>query len=128
MIDYLTSLGNITSDDLKGFFVGWEHPLSPEQLYQILRNSSYFVLAYDAEVKRVVGFANVFCDEVNFAFIPMIEVLPAYQKRGIGTELMERILHILLHIACIDLTCDVDMQSFYKRFGMVESNGMMIRK
>jgi ribosomal protein S18 acetylase RimI-like enzyme len=128
MIDYLTNLENIKPEHLEGFFVGWKHPLSPEQLYQILRNSSYFVIAYDTEVKRVVGFVNVLSDVVNFAFIPMIEVLPAYQKRGIGTELMKRILHILSHISCIDLTCDVNMQSFYKRFGMVESNGMMIRK
>ena len=128
MIDYLTILENITPDDLEGFFVGWKHPLSAEEPYQILKNSSYFVLAYDTQVKRVVGFVNALSDGVNFAFIPMIEVLPAYQKRGIGTELMERILHILSHISCIDLTCDVDMQSFYKRFGMVESNGMMIRK
>lgn len=128
MIDYLASLENITSDDLEGFFVGWKHPLSAEELYQILKNSSYFVLANDTEAKKIVGFVNALSDEVNFAFIPMIEVLPTYQKRGIGTELMKRILHILSHIACIDLTCDVDMQGFYKRFGMVESNGMMIRK
>jgi len=51
----LRDLENITSDDLEGFFVGWKHPLSPEQLYQILRNSSYFVIAYDTRVKGLLA-------------------------------------------------------------------------
>jgi len=124
----LTSIENISPRNLRGFFVGWKHPLSPEQHYQILKNSSYVVLAYDTDNDRVVGFINALSDEVNFAFIPMIEVLPDYQKKGIGTQLIYKMLSLLDHISCIDLTCDPVMQSFYKRFNMIESNGMVIRK
>jgi ribosomal protein S18 acetylase RimI-like enzyme len=128
MIEYRTSLDGIPPDDLEGFLVGWRNPLSCKQLYSLLQSSSYFALAYDTETNRVVGFVNALSDGINFAFIPTLEVLPAYQRRGIGSQLMKRILHSLNQISCIDLTCDPPVQSFYKRFGMLESHGMVIRR
>ncbi|MCK4239426.1 MAG: hypothetical protein KAX33_09905, partial [Candidatus Lokiarchaeota archaeon] len=67
-------------------------------------------------------------DKIQFAFIPMLEVLPNYQSNGIDSQLMERILTKLEHIDCIDLTCDPDKQAFYERFKMLKSNGMVIRR
>jgi len=128
MIKYLTSLDGITSKQLQGFFVGWTNPLTPEQHYKILQNSEYVVLAYDSEEKLVVGFINALSDQINFAFIPMLEVLPEYQNRGIGKKLMEKMINILDYITCIDLTCDKEMQSFYEKFGMLKSHGMVFRK
>jgi len=75
-----------------------------------------------------VGFINALSDDVQFAFVPMLEVLPKYQNRGIGSELMRRMLHELDHITCIDLTCDENMQAWYEQFGMLRSRGMVIRK
>jgi len=51
--------------------------------------------------------------KINFAFIPMLEVLPEYQNRGIGKKLVEKILDSLDHLNCIDLTCDEELRSFY---------------
>lgn len=128
MIEYKTDMEGINPDALKGFFVGWRKPLPPEQHYLILKNSSYKVLAYDTEKSKIIGFINALSDEVNFAFIPMLEVLPEYQNRRVGSDLMEKMLDLLKHITCIDLTCDVEMQDFYERFGMLRSHGMIIRK
>lgn len=128
MIEYRTNLDGIFPDDLKGFLAGWRNPLSCRQLYTALQSSSYSVLAYDTEMNRVVGLVDALSDEVNFAFIPMLEVLPDYQRRGIASELMRRILNLLHHISCMDLTCDPSIQDFYKRIGMLESHGMVIRK
>ncbi len=128
MITYKTDLQGIKKSDLKGFFVGWKNPLSKKQHYQILKNSSYIVLAYDTDKEKVVGFINAISDNISFAFIPMLEVLPEYQNNGIGTELMERMLLQLKDIDNIDLTCDPELQDFYKKFGMIESTGMIIRK
>lgn len=128
MIEYKTTLDGISPSDLKGFFVGWKKPLDPEQHYTILKNSSFIVLAYDTEKSKVVGFINALSDEVNFAFIPMFEVLPEYQHKGIGSNLFKIMLKLLEDITCIDLTCDIEMQGFYERFGMLKSHGMVIRK
>ena len=56
------------------------------------------------------------------------EMLPEYQKRGIGSELFRRMLVKLNSIANIDLTCDPDMQPFYERFNMSRSHGMILRR
>jgi ribosomal protein S18 acetylase RimI-like enzyme len=58
----------------------------------------------------------------------MLEVLPDYKNRGIGSELMKRLLTNLEHIDCIDLTCDSNIQPFYEKFSMLRSNGMVIRR
>lgn len=128
MIEYKNNLDDISTDELEGFFVGWRSPLTKEEHMKILENSQYKILAIDTDAKRVVGFINSLSDKVNFAFIPMLEVLPEYQERGIGTELMNRMLEELKDIQCIDLTCDKDMQPYYERFNMIKSHGMVIRK
>jgi ribosomal protein S18 acetylase RimI-like enzyme len=128
MIRYLTDVNDVSPGELEGFFVEWLKPLTVEQHYTILKNSSHVVLGYDTEKSRVIGFINALSDGVNFAFIPMLEVLPEYQKRGIGSELIRIMLKELEHINCIDLTCDEDMQDYYKRFGMLKSHGMVLRR
>lgn len=75
----------------------------------------------------MVGFVTAISDGVQSAFIPLLEVLPSYRGKGIGTELMFRILKKLGRIPAIDLTCDPGLQGFYARFGMVPSVGMVIR-
>ena len=128
MITYKTSLEGITANKLEGFCARWKTPLSRKQLFTVLKNSSYFVLAFDTDTDRVIGFVNALSDGIQFAFIPMLEVLPDYRKKGIGSNLMEKKLDLLDKFDCIDLTCDPSMQSFYKRFSMLESHGMVLRK
>jgi hypothetical protein len=41
---------------------------------------------------------------------------------------MELMLEKTKDMACTDLTCDREMQAFYRQFGMTESYGMMIRR
>ncbi|MCL2593786.1 MAG: GNAT family N-acetyltransferase, partial [Defluviitaleaceae bacterium] len=61
-------------------------------------------------------------------FIPLLEVLPEYKNKGIGTRLMEEILKKLSNIPNIDLLCDAELQPFYERFKMHKAHGMLIRK
>ena len=128
MIEYRTGIEDITVDELQGFFVGWKSPPSPEEHLAILSSSRHVVLAYDTDAGQVAGFVNALGDGIRFAYIPMLEVLPTYQRRGIGRELMKRILTVLEDIPCIDLICDPHMQDYYTRFGLVKSCGMVIRK
>jgi ribosomal protein S18 acetylase RimI-like enzyme len=128
MITFLDNIDGIEPEQIGGFFVGWRSPLSAEQLLQILQNSYAIELAYDDQTDRVVGFVNALSDQVNFAFIPMLEVLPTHQHQGIGTQLMQRILAKLQHITCLDLTCKPSLQPFYQQFDMIPSTGMVIRR
>jgi len=125
-IRYTDSLKGITADHLRGgFFVGWgDHP-SPQTHLRILQGSAYVVLALDGD--QVVGFINAISDGVLSAFIPLLEVLPAYNGHGIGTELTRRMLAKLDHLYAVDLICDPDVQPFYERLGMMRYTGMLKR-
>ena len=112
---------------LQGFFDGWTRPRTPDEHMKILEGSDHIVLAVDAGSGRVVGFVTALTDGVQAAFIPLLEVLPAYRKRGIGTALVTRMLEKLKGTPAIDLTCDPELQRFYTRFGMTSSTGMVIR-
>ena len=125
-INYTDDIDQIKSGQLYGFFVGWKSPLAPERHYELLRGSTHFIAAIDNG--RVVGFITALSDGVNSAFIPLLEVLPEYQSRGIGSELVRLMLIKLEDITNIDLTCDPNMQPFYERFKMLRSSGMILRK
>ena len=127
MITYSNSLEGVTPDHLRGgFFVGWPNPPSPETHYRILANSYKIVLARNEE-GMAVGFVTSLSDGASAAYIPHLEVLPAYQKRGIGSELVRRLLNQLGHLYMIDLVCDPALQPYYERFGMQAITGMVLR-
>jgi len=128
MIVYCDKRSDISASQLNGFFVGWKKPLTARQHRKLLYGSTHFIVAIDDESNQVVGFVTALSDGVNSSFIPLLEVLPGYQGQGIGTKLMEEILLRLEDITNVDLTCDVNLQSFYERFRMLKSTGMVLRK
>jgi ribosomal protein S18 acetylase RimI-like enzyme len=126
IIRYSTSLEQVTADQLRGgFFVGWPNPPAPETHLRLLQGSAYVVLAWDGE--QVVGFITAISDGVLSAYIPALEVLPAYQGQGIGTALVQQMLEQLRHLYMIDLICDAYVQAFYARVGMRPYTGMIHR-
>ncbi|MEA1980912.1 MAG: GNAT family N-acetyltransferase [candidate division Zixibacteria bacterium] len=127
MILYQTNLKNITSTKLAGFFVGWPKPPSPETHLKILENSSHIVLAIDKNINQVIGFINAVSDKTLSAYLPLLEVLPKYQKQGIGSELVKRILYQLKDFYMIDLACDDNLIPFYNKLGMKKIRAMGIR-
>jgi len=128
MILYCDDIRTLSPDQLVGFFVGWKKPLTSEQHLALLSGSTHFIAAVDNETDKAVGFVTALSDGVNSSFIPLLEVLPAYQKQGIGTALFLKILQKLDNITNVDLTCDIAMQTFYERFSMLKSAGMVLRK
>ncbi|CAG0981931.1 N-acetylglutamate synthase [Anaerolineae bacterium] len=126
MITYTDSLDGITADGLRGgFFDGWGSPPTPETHLQILRGSFAVVLALDGD--RVVGFITAVSDGVSAAYLPHLEVLPAYRGQGIGTALARQMLEKLNHLYMIDLICDADLQPFYERLGLRRYTAMIRR-
>jgi ribosomal protein S18 acetylase RimI-like enzyme len=118
----------LTEEQLRGpFFVGWPNPPSPATHLRILQGSDHIVVAIDETTGMVVGFVTAISDGVLAAFIPNLEVTPAYQNRGIGTELMRRVLAQMTHLYSIDLLCDEDVQPYYERLGMRRATGMLVR-
>jgi ribosomal protein S18 acetylase RimI-like enzyme len=127
-IEYTSSLDSVEPQHLQGFFEGWPSPPSPERHLDLLRGSYRIVLARELGSPRIVGFVNAISDGVLFAFIPLLEVLPSCRGRGIGSELIRRLLDELDDFYAVDLMCDPELQPFYDRFGMHRAVGMVIRR
>ncbi len=128
MIAYRTSIDDIEPADLEGFFVGWpEHP-DPATHLEILANSHAVVVAVDGESGRVVGFANAISDGALSAYIPLLEVRPDWQGRGIGTRIVEELCGELDDMYMIDLVCDEELEDFYEPLGFQTLSGMARRQ
>jgi len=92
------SADGIRAADLDGFFVGWPNPPSAERLLEILQ-------------------ATAITDRCFAAYIPLVEVLPAHQERGLGSQMVRALLDRLSSCYMIDLVCDDDVVPFYERLG-----------
>ena len=120
-----SNLGKVTPEMLQGFFVGWKEKPSHETFLKLLENSDHVVLASVGD--KIVGFITAITDGVLSAYIPLLEVLPEYQKQGIGAALVKHMLEQLKDLYMIDLLCDAELQPFYEQFGMERAEGMRIR-
>ena len=70
--------------------VGWERRTADRgRLAQLVRGSTYVVSAWDGD--RLVGFARAISDDAFNAYISTVAILPEYQRRGIGRELVQRL-------------------------------------
>ena len=126
-ITYTKNLENITAEMLAGFFVGWPNPPCPITHLAILQKSYRAFVAIDEECNQVVGFINAVSDGVLSAYIPLLEVVVSHQKKGIGMELLRRMLAECQDLYMVDICHDVELKPYYARFDAMESCGSIFR-
>lgn len=126
VVTYIDSLENITSSNLRGFFVDWSRKPTSATLYDVLKGSDHHILAVNGE-GTVIGFITAISDGILSAYIPFLEVLPEYQGRGIGKQLVQRMLAKLENVYMVDIVCDPELEKFYSSFGMRKLSGMALR-
>lgn len=124
-IVYTNRIESVSAGQLTGFFVGWPAHPDPEAHLEILRASHTVWLAFHND--QCVGFVNALSDGVFYAYIPLLEVLPYYQGKGIGKELVTRMLESLSGMYAIDIVCDESVASFYDKLGLSRCVGMVRR-
>ena len=119
-IIYTCDMSAISAEMLDGgFFVGWPNPPDAATHLRLLRGSYYANVAIDAATGKVVGFINAVSDGVLSAYVPLLEVLPQYQGRGIGGALIQQMLDALNGLYMIDISCDEHVAPFYAKFGAI---------
>lgn len=126
-IEYIDSTDNICAEQLDGFFVGWASKPTQQKFLQLLNDVKYKVLAYNRKSNKVIGFIYAITDNVICAYIPLLEVLPEFQDKGIGNMLISTLLNKLKDYYMIDLCCDENLSIFYKKKGFKKVSGMIIR-
>ena len=124
-MEYLTSVGAVEAHQLVGLFEGWPAPPTPETHLALLRGSSHVVLAQEGG--EVVGFATAISDGVLAAYVPLLEVRREWRGKGVGHELVRRLLAQLEGLYMVDVVCDPDLIPFSESFGMVPLAGMARR-
>jgi len=128
VVTFTISTKGLVPDQLHGFFEGWPNPPSPEAHLRILRHSHQVVLAQDEASGDVVGFITAISDGSWAAYIPLLEVKPAWRGQGIGSELVRRMLAHLSDHYMVDVLCNPEVQGFYQRQGMLPATGACVRR
>ena len=103
-IIYSNRVDQLNLNQLQGFFVGWPKKPNAETHLEILQKSYSAWIALNNN--SCAGFINALSDDVFYAHIPLLEVLPKYQGYGIGKELVKRMLDTLDNMYAIDIICD----------------------
>jgi ribosomal protein S18 acetylase RimI-like enzyme len=125
-VSFLPSADGVSLDDMRGFFVDWPRPPSLERQLEILQSAHETIVARSDD-GTVVGFITAITDGHFAAYIPLLEVRPDWQHRGIGSELTRAMLTRLRDCYMIDLVCDDDVVPFYERLGGTRLNAMAWR-
>ena len=92
IITYTDTLAGVTESQLAGFFGSWSQAPTPAMHLRLLAGSPAKLLAIEAQTGQVVGYLGVALDAGGGAYVPMLEVLPAYQGLGVAGELTRRMM------------------------------------
>jgi len=115
-----------TIPDMEQYFrlfetTGWneKYGLTKEELSDTLRKSFYCVSAYDGDT--LVGSGIIMSDGVIHAMIYEMIVNPGYQRKGIGREIMYRLLQKCFdnNIRDIQLFCAKGKRECYEKMGFI---------
>ncbi len=125
MIEYKVYKKELNLDIADGFFENWPQFPDKKMHEKILSSSYKAVVAIDQN--KIIGFVTIISDGVLSAYIPLLEVLPSYRKKGIGKKLIEHALNELKNFYMVDTSCDDDLVDFYKQFSMKRANALILR-
>ena len=99
-----------------------------ERIGKMLANANLTVCAYDGA--RLVGVARALTDFSYCCYLSDLAVLSAYQRQGIGKELIKRIHEIVGEEVMILLVASPEANSYYPHIGFqkVETAWIIPRK
>src|SRR5688500_19020010 len=117
-----------TPDELIGLYTatGWgvREEYDRETMADVIERSRFVTARVaDEEEMRVVGFARILTDDVLTTWVAEIIVDPAYQRRGLGRALMERVIDRYGETA-IYAEAVADVEGFFASCGLSRRPGL----
>ncbi|SDJ82098.1 Acetyltransferase (GNAT) domain-containing protein [Catalinimonas alkaloidigena] len=94
---------------------GWSSAEKPEALMEALRHSHTVITAWDGD--KLVGLGNAISDGFLVVYYPHLLVDPAYQGRGIGRQIVQRMQEKYGHFHQQMLVADANAVAFYRKCG-----------
>ncbi len=100
--------------------LGWNSlKLSANDLERMCKQSWYAVYAFDGQ--QLVGMGRVISDGVITGIICGVGVLPSYQSKGIGKDIVNRIVKYCEQNKVIpQLMCVESLEPYYKELGFTK--------
>lgn len=116
---------DIDAGDLKDLFtsVEWESGKYPQRLQSAIAKSDYVVTAWDGD--RLIGLMSALSDGFMTAYFPYLVVRPEYQKRGIGTTIVQKVLENYRSCGRKVLIAYDDAAPFYEKCGFNVGEGKL---
>ena len=95
--------------------VGWSR--MENEYNNPLLTSYYHIAVYEEET--LIGYIDCVSNGVTDAYIQDLMIHPDYQRRGIGTDLMKKMIDYLKkkHIYMISVVFEEKLKPFYEKFG-----------
>lgn len=94
---------------------GWQKRVEDaDRFRKMMKNASRTVACFDGE--KIVGFARALCDDVSNGYIGTVVVAENFRKRGIGRELVTRLMGDDKNITWV-LRAGHDSGNFWKKMG-----------
>ena len=104
--------------------VGWGER-EPEHLHSAFAKSTFKCFAFDGT--KLVGFGRTIDDGRYMATVVDVIVHPAYQRQGIGRQIMQSLQAAMVGFLVTTLTAAPEVQEFYKKLGWRKlKTGMML--
>ena len=97
--------------------VGWNR--MEKEMADSRLKSYYHIAVYEEEKQKLIGFVDSVSNGVTDAYIQDLMVHPDFQGRGLGSELMNKMIEYLKKegIYMISVLYDESLKDFYSRFG-----------
>ncbi len=125
MIKYVEKLPTAKEFNYLTNKVGWGER-KEEIVDEALKNSIYTLCVYDDD--NIIGFGRIIGDKTIFLYIQDIMVIPEYQSKNIGSNIMVNILNKVDELKKINpsirtyLGASSGKEDFYKKFGFSTRN------
>ena len=120
-IQYKERKPSVAEYDAMRLSVGWNNGRDKDKIKLAIKRSLYFITAYEG--KKLVGMGRIIGDEGYAFYIQDVIVLPDYQGKGIGKEMMDRIMAYFdkkgIRDAMIGLLAAKDKEKFYEKYGFI---------
>lgn len=112
----------LTAQDLQQLLdqTSWASARTVDEIGLMLRNTPLYLGAWEAG--RLIGFARALTDGVYRALIDDVVVDASFRGKGVGNDLVQRLLNHLEPVEEVVLGCAEDVAPFYERMGFARAN------
>lgn len=122
MIKYKNKIPSVEEFNFLNEEVGWGKR-DNKIVKEALKNTLDSICVYDDE--KIIGSVRIIGDKTIFLYIQDVIVIPEYQGKKIGTEIMNRVIDIINEYKKVNpdirvyLGASKGKEGFYKRFGFI---------